>query len=138
MNQLRPCFAILARVLIVAIFLANGFGLISQSLAVHDMVARGIPANLASRFVLAGQAVQMFAGLGLAFGLYRRICAVALVAFLVPATLIAHAFWMASGPLFQIQLLNFLKNLSMIDGLLFIATLGSQSASAEVSLVPVS
>lgn len=123
MNRIRLSAAILARVLMAAIFLVNGFGIIDQSLATHEMIARGVPANLAPALILAGRAVQIFAGLGLAFGQYRRICAVALILFLIPATLIAHSFWLSPSQLFSIQLVNFLKNLSMIGGLLLIASM---------------
>jgi uncharacterized membrane protein YphA (DoxX/SURF4 family) len=43
----------------------------------------------------AGRAVQIFAGLALAVGQYRGICAILLIVFLIPATLVAHSFWLA-------------------------------------------
>jgi putative oxidoreductase len=127
MNQIRLSVAIFARVLIVAVFLANGFGIVDQTVAMHEMIARGIPANLAPLMALAGRAIEIVAGLGLVFGQYRRLCAVALILFLIPATLIAHSFWIAPSQLFQVQLVNFLKNLSMIGGLLLIASLSSET-----------
>jgi putative oxidoreductase len=132
MKRIRPFVAIVARVLIVAVFLINGFGIIDQSFAVHEMIAHGTPANLAPLFGMAGRAIEIFAGLGLALGLYRRTCAVALIAFLIPATLLAHSFWAAPSQLFQVQLINFLKNLSMVGGLLLIA-----SKSSETRKVPI-
>jgi putative oxidoreductase len=130
MSRIRLSVAIFARVLIVAIFLVNGFGIVDQTTAVHEMIARGVPAHLAPLLVIAGRAVQIFAGLGVAFGQYRQLCAVALILFLIPATLIAHSFWLAPTQLFQIQLLNFLKNLSMIGGLLFISSMSSETWKA--------
>lgn len=129
MNRIQPYVTLLARVLIVIIFLINGLGIVDQSVAVHEMILKGVPANLALLFSLAARALQIVAGIGLAVGLYKRICAVALIAFLIPATLIAHSFWMAPSQLFQMQLVNFLKNLSMIGGLLFIASMNSQTSS---------
>ena len=55
------------------------------------------------------------------FGVYRRLCALALIALLISATLIAHPFWSAPAALYQIQLVNFFKNISILGGLLFIA-----------------
>jgi hypothetical protein len=43
------------------------------------------------------------------------------------ATLLAHSFWTAPSQLFQVQLINFLKNLSMIGGLLFVATISPEA-----------
>jgi putative oxidoreductase len=130
MNQIRTNANVLARVLIVVIFLINGFGIVDPSFAVHEMVLGGIPVNIAQFLGLAGRIVQIVAGLGLAVGVYRRTCALALIAFLIPATLIAHSFWMAPSQLFQLQLINFLKNLSMIGGLLFVASESSQTTWA--------
>jgi putative oxidoreductase len=97
MNQIRPFVTLFARILIVAVFLMNGFGILDQSVAVHEMIARGVSPNLATLFGLAGRAVEIFAGIGLALGLFPEICAAGLIAFLIPATLIAHPFWIV-GP----------------------------------------
>jgi putative oxidoreductase len=130
MNRLRLYVAIVTRVLIVAIFLASGFGIVDPAFATHEMIARGVSADLAPLLVLGGRALQIVAGLGLAFGQYRRICAAALILFLIPATLIAHSFWLAPTQMFQIQLVNFLKNLSMIGGLLLIVSMNSETDRA--------
>ena len=125
MNRIRPSIVIFARFLMVAIFLANGFGVVDQSFPVHEMVARGVPLPLAMVLTGVGRAIQIVAGLGLALGEYRRISAAALILFLIPATLIAHPFWIAPSQLVQVQLVNFLKNLSMMGGLLFIAAVST-------------
>jgi putative oxidoreductase len=131
MNQFRSFVTVLARILVALIFLINGFGIIDQSFAVREMIARGIPANLAPAFSMAGRLVEILAGAGLVFGLYPEICALALIAFMIPASLIAHSFWLESGQLFQLQLVNFLKNLAMIGGLLFIASVSSHSKTEK-------
>jgi putative oxidoreductase len=47
---------------------------------------------------------------------------VALLAFLVPSTFVAHEFWKIAGTAaYTPQLLNFLKNTAIVGGLLFIA-----------------
>jgi putative oxidoreductase len=130
MNQIRPFAILSARVLIAAIFLINGFGIADPSFAIHEMILRGIPPYVASLFDMAGRAIQIVAGIGLIAGFHQRICAVALIAFLIPATLIAHSFWMAPTHLFQIQLINFFKNLSMIGTLLLIASIDSPATGA--------
>ena len=131
MNQIRSFVAVSARILVATLFLMNGFGIVDQSFAIHEMIARGIPANLASALNMAGRVVEIFSGAGLLFGLYPQICAVALIAFLIPATLIAHPFWIEPSKLFQIQLVNFLKNLAIMGGLLFIASASSHWRTAK-------
>jgi putative oxidoreductase len=95
------------------------------------MIARGIPANLAPAFSMTGRLVEILAPAGLVSGLYPEICALALIAFMIPASLIAHSFWLESGQVFQLQLVNFVKNLAMIGGLLFIASVSSHSKTEK-------
>jgi uncharacterized membrane protein YphA (DoxX/SURF4 family) len=76
---------------------------------------------------LCARALEVVAGLSLAFGIYPRLAAVALVVFLVPSTVIGHAFWQVDGTAsFTIQLINFLKNTAIVGGLLFIGATQSQ------------
>ena len=78
--------------------------------------------------MLAARALERAAGFGLALGVLPRLMALALFAFLVPATFISHSFWLAAGtPAFQGQLINFSKNLAILGGLLFIAGSVGQS-----------
>jgi putative oxidoreductase len=51
------------------------------------------------------------------------VACLALVGFLIPATIIAHGFWSAPSEVYGAQLVNFLKNLSMIGGLLAVGAL---------------
>ena len=69
--------------------------------------------------MLVGRSVEFIGGLALAFGIFPRVAALALIAFLVAATLVGHAFWLAAAgtPVFVGQLINFLKNLAMMGGL---------------------
>src|SRR5712692_11587544 len=77
-----------------------------------------------------GRSVELIGGLALAFGIFQRVAAGALIAFLVAATFVRHAFWLAAAgtPVFVGQLINFLKNLAMMGGLLFVASTQSQPA----------
>lgn len=111
-----------ARVMISAIFLLNGFGIIDQTAVARELSGAGVPAWAVPPMVWAGRMVQIVAGLALAAAFYPRVAAAALLAFLVPATFVAHAFWDASGtPELTPQLIQFMKNLAMSGGLLFVA-----------------
>jgi uncharacterized membrane protein YphA (DoxX/SURF4 family) len=62
-------------------------------------------------------------------GIFPRLAALALFAFLVPATLVSHSLWVSAGtPAFIGQLINFSKNLAILGGLLFVASTQSQPA----------
>jgi putative oxidoreductase len=118
---------IAARVLISIIFLLNGLNIIGQTLAVHEMAAHGVPVSFIPVLIIGVRALQLIAGTGLAFGIYPRISSLALLLFLIPATLMAHAFWQATGTAqYTVQMINFFKNVCMAGGLIFIAAAKGQ------------
>jgi putative oxidoreductase len=122
MEQLSRYGAIGARMLMSIVFVLNAFGIIDQSIPAKEMIERGIPAQLAPWLMLAGRTLELVAGILLSFGAYPRLAALALLAFLVPATFVSHSFWLAFGTkAFQPQLINFSKNVAIWGGLLFIA-----------------
>jgi putative oxidoreductase len=129
MNSLQRYVLALSRVLLAIIFLLNGLGIISQAAAAKELVDRGAPAGVVPFLMLCARSLEVVAGFGLAFGIYPRLAAVALLAFLFPATFAGHAFWQVAGTAsFTPQLLNFLKNTAMVGGLLFIAATKFQPA----------
>jgi putative oxidoreductase len=118
---------VVARVLVAMIFMMTALNIISQALAEHTMAVHGVPAGLVPMLIMSARALQFIAGLGLILGIYPRISALGLLLFLVPATLMGHAFWAAIGtPLYTVQLINFFKNVCMAGGLIFIIATRSQ------------
>jgi len=116
-----------ARVLVAMIFMLNGLNIIGQTLAAHELAAYGAPASLIPSLIIAARTLQLVAGTCLILGVYPRISALALLLFLIPATLMAHPFWKALGTsLYQVQLINFSKNVCMTGGLIFIIATSSQ------------
>jgi putative oxidoreductase len=73
---------------------------------------------LALCFEIAG-AVMVLLGWRARFG------ALLLVLFLIPTTLVYHDFWILTGVQRTAQMLQFLKNLSIIGGLLMVCAYGS-------------
>jgi len=127
MNSFQRYAMIAARILVAMIFMLCALNIIGQTLAVHEMAAHGVPAGLIPALIMAARALQLVGGLSLILGIYPRISAVALLLFLIPATLMAHEFWLAAGtPLYPVQLINFSKNVCMAGGLIFIIATRSQ------------
>ena len=93
----------LSRFCLALIFLLNGFGVIDQTRATQELAAHGAPARLLPMLVVGGRIVQVIAGTALLFGVKERLAALALAAFLVPASVIAHDFWAYHGAEFQGQ-----------------------------------
>src|SRR4051794_12964594 len=120
MAHALPTYGIvLARCLLALIFLLNAVGMIDQSTPAQEMTKRGVPARIVPFLMGSGRVLQFVAGLALLCGVQQRVAALALVVFLVPATLIAHPFWLDHTATRPLQLIQFMKNLAMVGGLLF-------------------
>ena len=132
MERYNQYFVMSARILMSMVFLLNGFGIIKQAIPAKEMIERGVPPAIVPMAMLAARLLEVVAGFGLAIGIFPRWCALALFAFLVPATFVSHSFWLAAGtPQFQGQLINFSKNVAIWGGLIFIA-----GTSNQLSLLP--
>ncbi|MBK7406268.1 MAG: hypothetical protein IPJ41_17095 [Phycisphaerales bacterium] len=107
--------------LLSLVFYANALGVIDQSRAREELIGAGAPASLAGPAVAGGRVLQLLAATGLFVPALRVGAALALAAFLVPATLAAHAFWRGPREARPAQLANLLKNASLIGGLLLVA-----------------
>lgn len=111
-----------------AIFLVSGLGkLASWSGTVAYAGSKGVPAIL-----LAGAvALEVVGGLSLLAGWKTRWGTIALLAFLVPVTLVFHGFWAYQGAEVQLQTIQFLKNVSISGGLLVVLAAGPGALSVD-------
>lgn len=127
MERYLGWLVVVARLLVAVVFLLNGFGIIDQTIPAREMVERGVPVGIVPFAMFAGRILEIIAGFGLVLGIFPRLSALALFAFLLPATFVSHSFWLAAGtPHFQAQLINFCKNAAIWGGLLFIAGTANQ------------
>lgn len=116
-----------ARVLVAMVFILNAIGVIDQTIPAKEMMERGVPATIVPASMWAGRTLEFVAGFALIFGIFPRVAALALLAFLIPATLVSHSFWLSAGtPAFMGQLINFSKNTAICGGLLFIGATSGQ------------
>ena len=122
--------ALLGRILLSAIFLMSGVAKITdwsgtaQHMAAHGMTA--IPF-----FLAMAAAIELLAGLGLLLGCGTRISASALFLFLIPTTLVFHNFWAFEGQERMTQMIQFMKNLAIMGGLLGYAAVGAGALSID-------
>jgi putative oxidoreductase len=124
--------SLLGRVLLSAIFIISGISKIGNFGATRDaIVAHGVP--VAGLFVVLSLVIEIAAGVCILIGLQGRISAMLLMAYLIPVTLIMHNFWSYMGPEHQMQLVNFLKNISIMGGLAQIAAMGPGPISVDQS-----
>lgn len=110
------------QLLLSGIFIYGGWGAFSNPGGRPKMVAAaGIPRP--EQAVVLNGALMIVAGLLLGLGIAPRLAAALLIGSLVPTTLVGHPFWKeAPGPEREKQLLQFLKNLGLIGGLLMVLT----------------
>jgi putative oxidoreductase len=121
--------ALAGRILFSLIFIFAAFGHF-KSETIGYAASQGVP--LADLAVPASGILALAGGLMVAFGFRARLGAAALVAFLVPVTLMMHKFWGIADPMqAQLQLAMFLKNFSLIGGALFIAYAGAGAYSLD-------
>ena len=106
--------------LLSGIYIINGWGAFSKPGGRPKLVAAaGIPQP--EQAVVLNAAVMIFAGLLLGLGITPRLAAALLLGSMIPTTLVGHPFWKEEpGPQRQNQETQFLKNLSLIGGLLMI------------------
>jgi putative oxidoreductase len=120
---MRSYLPLIARVLLGLIFVMSGFSKISGFEGTQQyMASYGMP--LTAVLLVGAIIVEILGGLSIILGLWARAGAVALVLFLIPATLVFHTDFAD-----QTQLIMFLKNLSIMGGLLLVTAHGSGSYS---------
>jgi len=121
-------FALLGRILYSLIF----FTTVShfKQPAISHAEAAGVP--LAAIAVPLSGVIAILGGLSIALGYKARWGAWLIVLFLVPVTLMMHAFWKETDPhMIQMQQTMFFKNVSMLGAALLITQLGSGPASLK-------
>ena len=131
LQALRGPITVLGRVLLCAIFLLAAVGnkIPHFSDVVKVMESVGIPAP---SFMLAGAIVFLIVGsLSVIVGYKARFGAALLLIFLVLASYYFHAFWKLEGQAQQEQMIQFMKNLSMMGAMLFIMANGSGPLSLD-------
>jgi putative oxidoreductase len=127
---LQAALTVLGRVLLSAIFGLSVMGKISDFAGTAAfMDQHGVPA---APGLLVGATVFLVAGsLSVVLGFRARIGAALLLVFLVLATYFFHNFWALEGPQPQAEMVQFLKNLSMMGALVFLIANGSGPASLD-------
>jgi len=96
------------------------------------MTQAGIPAAR-TLAVIAGLA-EIAGGLSIAFGFLARLGALGLFLYMIPVTLTFHHFWTFEGAEQKTQLVNFMKNLAIMGGLLVLYAEGPARYSIDARL----
>src|SRR5216683_4997470 len=130
----RGPLTVLGRLLLCTIFFMAAVGnkIPHFSDVAKIMESVSVPAP---SFLLAGAIVFLLVGsLSVIVGYKARVGAVLLLTFLVLASYYFHAFWKLEGQAQQEQMIQFMKNLSMMGAMLFIVANGSGPMSLDTLL----
>jgi putative oxidoreductase len=122
--------ALAGRILLAAIFVISGFNKISGFEGVAGYIAaKGLPMPQ----VLAALtiALELGGGILLVIGYKVRIVAILFFLWLIPTTLIFHKFWGIDAAQAQNQMNNFLKNVSIMGGMLLVTAFGPGAYSVD-------
>ena len=120
---------LLGRILYSLMFLSSGQPLFS-GVAVGYASSQGVP--LASFLVPFSGVIAIVGGLLIVLGYKTKLGAWLIVAFLIPVTFTMHAFWKETDPMQkQMQISNFLKNISMLGGAFLITWFGAGPLSFD-------
>jgi len=119
----------LGRFLFALIFLMAGANHFNKQ-TIGYAASQGVP--LASIAVPLSGVLAIVGGLSILPGYRAKIGAWLIVVFLVPVTLMMHKFWTVTDPMMaQIQMIMFMKNVSMLGGALLISQFGAGPFSVD-------
>jgi putative oxidoreductase len=118
-------FAAVGRLLLALIFILSGLGKLGAPEATQGYIASvGIPLPMLSYLITI--VVEVIGGLLLLVGYQTRIASLALAAFTLAAAVLFHSNFAD-----QNQMIHFLKNISIIGGLLQVAAFGAGALSVD-------
>ncbi len=124
---------LIGRVALAWVFVASGWG--------HTFNPAGLAAYLTNLKAPApellawiGLIMEVVIGITLIFGVATRYGAAVGIIFLIVATALAHRYWELSGPAVVAQYNNFLKNLSILGGMLYVFVFGPGRISLDAMM----
>ena len=119
----RDFIILVARILLMILFVVSGWAkLTGFEGTVSYMTSLGAPAPTVAAAVAV--IMEFFVGIVLILGFYTRPLAFLFALFVLGTALIGHPFWNMVDPERSANMTQFLKNLSIIGGLLLLAVSG--------------
>ena len=133
-ERVRDEAILLARILLIVLFLVFGWGKLTDYAGTVGYMARtGAP--VPSVAALVAIAVEVPVALAVALGVWTRPLALLLALYALGTGLIGHPFWAMEGAARYANAINFYKNISIIGGflLLYVTGAGRYSVDARLS-----
>jgi putative oxidoreductase len=133
MSDSSSSFAPLAgRILLSVLFLVSGvFKIGAYSQTVGYSASKGLP--MAGVAIACAAVLEIAGGLAIIAGFQTKIAAWLLFLYLIPVTFFFHNFWAMQGVEQQQNMINFLKNVAIMGGLVILASNGAGPYSVDHS-----
>ena len=130
MNALNRYGPLTGRILIALIFVVAGLGKINGFEGTVGYIAsKGLP--LPQVAAIGAIIVELGGGIMLALGWKTRWAAAAIFVFTGLAAVIFHDFWAVPQDQVQNQMIQFMKNLAIMGGLIFVIIHGAGALSLD-------
>jgi len=118
------------RILLSLMFIISGWGKITGFAGTAGyMASKGMP--FPELLLSVAIAIELGGGLMLLFGWKARLAALAIFLFIIPATLVFHNFWAVDPAQAQGQMIHFMKNLTIMGGMLYVMAFGAGPLSLD-------
>ena len=125
----QGALVVLGRFLFALIFVMAGANHFNKQ-TIGYAASQGVP--LASIVVPLSGVLAIVGGLSILLGYRAKLGAWLIALFLIPVTLMMHKFWTVQDPMMaQVQMIMFMKNLSMLGGALLISQFGAGPFSLD-------
>ena len=132
MKGLHGLLILLGRFFLAAIFILSGIHKIASFDATVEYMAATVPKmTMIPFFLTCAILIELLGGLFILVGYKARLGALLLFLYLIPVTLLFHNFWDAEGMAKAMQQINFLKNLAIEGGLLYVIAYGAGGCSFD-------
>jgi putative oxidoreductase len=121
---------LVGRILMALIFLQSALGkIIGFAATAAGMAAKGMP--MTEALLVGAIALELAGAILLVLGWHTRWAALALIIFLVPATLYFHNYWSYPEKEVRNQRNHFMKNVTILGALVFVIGMGAGPLSID-------
>jgi putative oxidoreductase len=121
MERVNDTFLLIGRLLMAGLFLTVGIPKAMQGYGggFSQYLGNKLGVPYPEIVGVVAVAIEVLVPIALIVGLWPRLSALILIAFVIVATALAHRFWQFPAEEYQGQMNHFLKNIAIIGGLLF-------------------
>ena len=130
-NFLGGIGSVIGRILISTIFLMSAVGNKIPNFSKTVMVMEGEGVPWPSLMLLGAILFLVGGSVSIIFGCQTRLGAILLAIFLILATYFFHDFWTFEGEAQKLQMIQFMKNMSLFGALIFIFVNGPGGMSFD-------